>query len=134
MTGKPLGDAFVHALARQLDAAPVDAALLAEQPQQLAVAAPMSSTFAPGATMSATSTRSTREPPGARAAVRHGEIALETRQHRHLIAPRLEAARLGGAVEEAAHDREQLRLLEQERVVALVGDDLGERDARRRRR
>ena len=43
---------------------------------------------------------------------------------------RLQAARLGGAVEEAAHDREQFRLVEQERVVALVGHDLGERDAR----
>ena len=37
--GEPLGDAFVDALARQLDAAPVDVAGLGEQPQQLAVAA-----------------------------------------------------------------------------------------------
>ena len=35
---QPLGDAFVDALARQLDAAAVDAASLAEHPQQLAVA------------------------------------------------------------------------------------------------
>ena len=36
----------------------------------------------------------------------------------------LEAACLGGTVEEAAHDGEQLRLVEQKRVVAFVGDDL----------
>ena len=43
---------------------------------------------------------------------------------------RRQAARLGGAVQEAAHDREQFRLFEQEGVMALVGHDLGERDAR----
>ena len=35
---EPLGDAFVDALARELDAAAVDAALLAENAQQFAVA------------------------------------------------------------------------------------------------
>ena len=39
-------------------------------------------------------------------------------------------ARPGGALEEAAHDGEQLRLFEQEGVVTLVGDDFGERDPR----
>ncbi len=42
--------------------------------------------------------------------------------------------RLRGGVQEAADDGEQLRLVEQEGVVALVAVDLGERDARRRRR
>jgi len=35
----------------------------------------------------------------------------------------LKPARLFGAFEEPAHDREQLRLLEQEGIVPLVGDD-----------
>src|SRR5262249_59690173 len=39
------------------------------------------------------------------------------------------AGRAGGS-KKAAHDRKQFRLLEQERVVPLVGDDLRERDAR----
>ena len=59
-----LGDAFVDALARQLDAAAVDAALLAEDAQQFAVAAAdVQHACEPGATMSATSSRSTRAPP-----------------------------------------------------------------------
>ncbi len=62
--------------------------------------------------------------------LRHGEIALEPPEHRHRSRRRRQAARLGGAFEETAHDREQLRLVEQEGVVPLVGDDLGERDAR----
>ena len=89
-----LGDAFVDALARQLDAAAVDAAPLAEQAQQFAVAA-----------ADVEHARARRHHVGdqqqidARAArraggLRHGEIALETGQHRHL-SPRLEAARLG---------------------------------------
>ena len=34
-----------------------------------------------------------------------------------------------GRVEEAAYDREQLRLVEQERVVAFIGGDFRERHA-----
>src|SRR6187455_3774002 len=93
--------------------------------------APMSSTLEPGATMSATSARSTRAPPGARAA--SAMVRSRLRRDNIITEPSLavrEAARLGGAVQEAAHDRQQLRLVEQEGVVALVGDDLGERDAR----
>ena len=41
-----------------------------------------------------------------------------------LTSPRRQAARLRGAFEKAAHDREQLGLVEQESVMALVGDDL----------
>ncbi len=37
--GQTLRDALVHALARQLDAAPVDIAALAQKPEQFAVAA-----------------------------------------------------------------------------------------------
>ena len=36
----------------------------------------------------------------------------------------------GGAIEKASDDREHFRLVEQERVMSLVGDDLGERHAR----
>ena len=41
-----------------------------------------------------------------------------------------QAAGLRGRVEEAAHDGEQFRFIEQEGVVALVGLDLGEGHAR----
>src|SRR5258708_24467126 len=94
---------------------------------------PTSRTLAPCSTMSATTTRSTRAPPGMRAAsamvrscLRRESIIIAAPSSSH----RRQAARLRGTIEKAAHDGEQLRLLQQEGVVALVGDDLGERDAR----
>ena len=45
---------------------------------------------------------------------------------------RLQPARFAGAVQEAANDAEHFRLLEQEGVVALVGDDFGKRHPRAR--
>src|SRR5215469_14009365 len=93
---------------------------------------PTSRTLAPGSTIWATTTRSTRAPPGARAASAMVRSCLR-RESIIVAAPsslRRQAARPGGAVEETAHDGEQLRLLQQEGVVALVGDDLGEGDAR----
>src|SRR6201996_2402443 len=62
---------------------------------------PTSSTRAPGDTIAATTSKSMREPPGPRAA---------------------------SAIEKTLPDREQFRLVEQERVMALVGSDLGERN------
>src|ERR1700722_8033190 len=86
---------------------------------------PTSSTRAPGSTMSATTSKSTREPPGVRAA----PAMVRSYLRRFSISPRRQAARLRGAFEEAADDAEQFRLVEQECVMALVGRDLGERDA-----
>src|SRR5664280_1883747 len=92
---------------------------------------PTSSTLAPRSTISAISTKSTRAPPGVRGMLATVRLELV----RVLIASALrrkvtrQAPCLAGAVEEAAHDAEQFRLFEQEGVVALVGDDLGERDA-----
>ena len=37
---------------------------------------------------------------------------------------------MGRAIEEATHDREQFRLIEQESVVTFVGGDLRERNPR----
>src|SRR5450759_4082565 len=93
---------------------------------------PTSSTLAPRSTISAISTRSTRAPPGVRgmlATVRLGSARVLMASALRRKATR-QAPCLAGAVEEAAHDAEQFRLLEQEGVVALVGDDLGERYAR----
>src|SRR6185369_5793848 len=100
---------------------------------------PTSSTRAPRSTISATSSRSTRgPPPGVRAVsaiVRSCLRLLSMRSCNPLSIDRsrmcgLEPARLGGTFEETAYDREQLRLLQQEGIVSLVGNDLGERHAR----
>ena len=61
---------------------------------------------------------------------RHGEIVIEARQHRYELTPgsyprHHKAPRPGGAFEKPPHDCEQLRLLQQECVVTLVGLDLG---------
>src|SRR6185437_1629111 len=91
---------------------------------------PTSRTLAPRVTMSATSNRSTRALPGTGAV--GVAVPLLLPRARVLIRSifRLEAAHRAGAVEEAAHDRKHLRLIEQEGVVAFVRDDLRERDAR----
>src|SRR5215467_3204953 len=151
---------------------------------------PTSSTLAPCSTISATRSRSTRAPPGMRAAsaivrsclsrlsmvaflilaascrARSGwhlevsrDLAGHTRTDHHLLPVKLDlvgphrlvellldfhgaissarrspargsqTAGLGGAFEEAALDRKQFRLVEQEGVVALVSDNLGKGDA-----
>src|SRR5450830_604791 len=90
-----------------------------------------SSTLAPRSTISAISTRSTRAPPGVRGML--ATVRLGSARVLMASALRRKATRLAGAVEEAAHNAEQFRLVEQEGVVALVGDDLGERDAGTRR-
>src|ERR1700686_5257239 len=84
---------------------------------------PTSSTLAPRSTISAISTRSTRAPPAVRGML--ATVRLELARVLMASALRHKAARLAGAVEEPAHDTEQFRLLEQEGVVAFVGDDLG---------
>ena len=130
--GETLGDAFVDAFARELDAAPVDAARLQKRSNSPSPQ-PTSSTRGACSTISATSRRSTRALPGARAriarSVRIAPLRAEPRSCRHAFSPRA----LPRAVEEAAHDGEQFRLVEQEGVVAFVGHDLGEGDARARR-
>src|SRR6185437_3137390 len=91
---------------------------------------PTSSTFAPRVTISATSSRSTRALPGAGIGAADAPLLLP--RARVLIRSTLclEAADRAGAVEEAANDREHLRLIEQEGIVTFVGDDLREGNAR----
>ena len=59
------------------------------------------------------------------------EIVIEARQH-PLSPRRRQAARLGGPFQKTADDGVEFRLFKQEGVVALVGRDLGEGDARPR--
>src|SRR5262249_6078196 len=77
---EPLGDAFVHALARELDAAPIDAALL-QQPEQLAVAAAdvehARARLHHGGDEQVIDARAARRPRR----LGHGEITLGTQQH-----------------------------------------------------
>ena len=126
---EPLGDAVVDALARNLDAAAVDVLGLGQEFQQLAVAA--ADVEHPRAGLD----HLRRPPAGRRARCRRVRAACGGASSRcgrvcmFIMLP-VKPARPRGAVEEAAHDREQFRLVEQEGVVALVGDDLGERDAR----
>src|SRR5262249_53715124 len=82
---KPLGDAFVHPLARELDAAAVDVAALAENAQEFAVAA--ADVEHPGAALHHVGNEQEVDAGAARPARRigHGEIALEPRQHLYLL-------------------------------------------------
>src|ERR1700730_2419871 len=106
---------------------------------------PTSNTFAPGATISATTSRSTRDPPGLRAdsaIVRSWliRVSIGTSNARANQAGMFDAisslhrcrksTRLRRTLQKAAHNVEQFRLLEEERVVALVGDDLAKRNPR----
>ena len=81
---------------------------------------PTSSTREPAATISAISRWSTRCWRGAGGC-----------QHQRRSGARFSPRFVGGRIEEAAHGREQLRLLQQEGVVALVGLDLDEADVGR---
>ena len=126
--GQALRDALVDALARELDAAAVDPARLRQEAQQPPSPQPTSRILAPCSTMLATTTsRHARRPACGPSAMVRSCLSARASSSGH----RRQAARLGGAVQEAAHDRKQLRL-EQKCIVALVGDDFSERDARRR--
>src|SRR6202521_2152783 len=85
-----LGDALVHALARNLDAAAVDAAPLRQDPQQLAVAA--SHVEHLGAALDHVGDEQEIDAGAALRArrLRHGEIPAETLEHHHLpgLSPR----------------------------------------------
>src|SRR5689334_23520470 len=87
---------------------------------------PTSSTLAPRSTISATSTRSIRAPPGVRTL--GSTVRFVSAGDSLFIDSALwtQTTCLAGTVEEAAHDREQLRLIEQKGIVTFVGDDLGE--------
>ncbi len=124
---KPFGDAFVDALARQLDAAAVDAAGF-EKPKELAVAAADVEHARAMLHHIGDDQQVDARAAGAARRLRHGEIVFQTRQHRYLAAAGRPRG-LRGAFQEAAHDGEQFRLVEQESVVALVGRDFGKRDA-----
>ena len=155
-----LGDAFVDTLARQFDAAPVDAAPLAEKAQQFAVAAADVEHARAGRhhvgdqqKIDARAAVADRASAIVRSRLRrisitllpwtgspiHGMrrtapspcfIATSDRKPLRAFPNLLETPRAAGPVEEAANDGEQFRLVEQEGVVALVGDDLRERDTR----
>ena len=111
---QPLGDAIADALARQLDAAPVGLAAQFQQVQQRAVAAAYIEDARPG--------------------LHHGGDQNEVDAAKRRLAGlrrssmrRVHRRRARGCrVEKAARGGEQLRLVEQERVVALVAVDLDE--------
>src|SRR5262249_9607740 len=81
-----LGHAFVDTLARQLDAAPVDAARLGQEPKQLAVAAADVEHL--GARRHHLGDRKQVDARPARRPrrLRHGEIVLDAHQHQRLRA------------------------------------------------
>src|SRR5205814_4967983 len=98
---------------------------------------PMSRTRAPGSIISAISRRSRRNSSGAEdamlgppASIPSGNAALRSA----ISAPETgQAVMLGTAGQKAAQCREQLRLVQQKRIVALVGLDLDKADIGRDR-
>ena len=82
---EPLRHALVDALARQLDAAPVDAARLRQQPQQLAVAAADIEHLGAERDHIRDHYQVDARAAGHARRLRHGEILLETHQHGHAL-------------------------------------------------
>ena len=123
---KALGDAIVDAFLRNLDAARVHVLGLGEEPQQFAVAAadiehPRAALDHAGDEQEIDARRSSAVAVDRAAAL--SRLVLRP-------APAAMPRALRGAAQEAAHGGDQIRLVEQEGVVALVGLDLDEGDRR----
>ena len=131
--GQSLGDAFVNALAGQFYTAAVHAAAFAQEAQQFAIAASDVEHFCAALNHLGDQNQVDTGATGRAGNIGHSEIGIGGRQPFHGSALWAQAARLAGAVEEAAHDRKKFRLIEQEGIMALVGDDFGERHPGTRR-